>query len=111
MCNPFHFLADRAGGRTLSHSGGALGRSSAHDGRNHVFFEDNPYSPTAHTRLNNFDVTSIPLGQLLSVSLATPGKIFAAGPAHLLGLYKVRISNKGLAPIDYAAKVITSTLW
>jgi len=99
------------GGRTFSHSGGALGRSSAHDGRNHVFFEDNPYSPTAHTRLNNFDVTSIPLGQLLSVSLATPGKIFAAGPAHLLGLYKVRISNKGLAPIDYAAKVITSTLW
>jgi hypothetical protein len=52
-----------------------------------------------------------PAGRLLSVSIPTPGKIFATAPGQILGLYKVRVRNTGLAPIDYTAKTITSTLW
>jgi len=52
-----------------------------------------------------------PAGRLLSVSLPTPGKIFAVAPANILGLYTVRVRNTGIAPITYTSKVITSTLW
>jgi len=52
-----------------------------------------------------------PAGRLLSVSVPTPGKIFATAPAQILGLYTVRVRNIGVAPIDYTSRVITSTLW
>lgn len=52
-----------------------------------------------------------PLGQLVSTSLATPGSIFATTPAAIPGLYKVRIRNKGLAPIDVTRNIVTSALW
>jgi len=52
-----------------------------------------------------------PAGRLLSVSVPTPGKIFATAPAQILGLYTVRVRNIGVAPIDYTSRVITSSLW
>ncbi len=52
-----------------------------------------------------------PLGQTITVSVATPGSIFATTPAQVLGLYKVRIRSNGVAPIDYTSKLLTSSLW
>jgi len=58
-----------------------------------------------------FGVIFDPMGVLPERVLADAGDIFATAHAQSVGLYNVRITNKGLTPITYSSKTITSQLW